>query len=102
MRFIKILFLLCFFTTFSQVKTPQASPKSKLIQNVGLTEITIEYFRPSIKARNIMSDLVPFGEIWRTGANNISTITFNDQVAIDNKLIPKGKYSLLTKLYIFS
>ena len=97
MRFIKILFLLCFFTTFSQVKTPQASPKSKLIQNVGLTEITIEYFRPSIKGRNIMSDLVPFGEIWRTGANNISTITFNDQVAIDNKLIPKGKYSLLTK-----
>ena len=97
MRFIKILFLLCFFTTFSQVKTPQASPKSKLIQNVGLTEITIEYFRPSIKGRNIMSDLVPYGEIWRTGANNISTITFNDQVAIDNKLIPKGKYSLLTK-----
>ena len=97
MRFINTLFLLCFFTTFSQVKTPQASPKSKLIQNVGLTEITIEYFRPSIKGRNIMSDLVPYGEIWRTGANNISTITFNDQVAIDNKLIPKGKYSLLTK-----
>ena len=97
MRIINTIFLLCFFTTFSQVKTPQASPKSKLIQNVGLTEITIEYFRPSIKGRNIMSDLVPFGEIWRTGANNISTITFNDQVAIDNKLIPKGKYSLLTK-----
>tara|TARA_B100001250_G_scaffold140218_1_gene120083 strand:- start:941 stop:1801 length:861 start_codon:yes stop_codon:yes gene_type:complete len=97
MRIINTLFLLCFFTTFSQVKTPQASPKSKLIQNVGLTEITIEYFRPSIKGRNIMSDLVPYGEIWRTGANNISTITFNDQVAIDNKLIPKGKYSLLTK-----
>ena len=97
MRIINTIFLLCFFTTFSQVKTPQASPKSKLIQNVGLTEITIEYFRPSIKGRNIMSDLVPYGEIWRTGANNISTITFNDQVAIDNKLIPKGKYSLLTK-----
>ena len=97
MRLLNLFFLLSFFVTFSQVKTPQASPKSKLIQNVGLTEITIEYFRPSIKGRNIMSDLVPYGEIWRTGANNISTITFNDQVAIDNKLIPKGKYSLLTK-----
>ena len=83
--------------TFSQVKTPQASPKSKLIQNVGLSEITIEYSRPSIKGRNIMGDLVAYGEIWRTGANNISTISFNNEVSINNKLIPKGKYSLLTK-----
>ena len=97
MKFLNILFLLSFFITFSQVKTPQASPKSKLIQNVGLSEITIEYSRPSIKGRNIMGDLVAYGKIWRTGANNISTISFNDEVSINNKLIPKGKYSLLTK-----
>ena len=83
--------------TFSQVKTPQASPKSKLTQNVGLTEITIEYSRPSIKGRKIMGDLVSYGEIWRTGANNISTISFNDEVSINNKLILKGKYSILAK-----
>ena len=97
MRLLNIFFLLSFFITFSQVKTPQASPNSKLIQNVGLSEIAIEYSRPSIKGRNIMGDLVAYGEIWRTGANNISTISFNDEVSINNKLIPKGKYSLLTK-----
>ena len=97
MRLLNLFFLLSFFISFSQVKTPQASPKSKLIQNVGLIEITIEYSRPSIKGRDIMGDLVAYGEIWRTGANNISTIKFSDQVSINNKLIPKGKYSLLTK-----
>ena len=97
MKILNILFLLSFFVTFSQVKTPQASPKSKLIQNVGLTEITIEYSRPSIKGRKIMGDLVSYGEIWRTGANNISTISFNDEVSINNKLILNGKYSILAK-----
>ncbi len=97
MKILNILFLLSFFVTFSQVKTPQASPKSKLIQNVGLTEITIEYSRPSIKGRKIMDELVSYDEIWRTGANNISTISFNDEVSINNKLISKGKYSILTK-----
>jgi len=97
MRLLNLFFLLSFFISFSQVKTPQASPKSKLIQNVGLIEITIEYSRPSIKGRDIMGDLVAYGEIWRTGANNISTIKFSDQISINNKLIPKGKYSLLTK-----
>jgi len=97
MKILNILFLLSFFVTFSQVKTPQASPKSKLTQNVGLTEITIEYSRPSIKGRKIMGDLVSYGEIWRTGANNISTISFNDEVSINNKLILKGKYSILAK-----
>ena len=58
MKILNILFLLSFFVTFSQVKTPQASPKSKLVQNVGLTEITIEYSRPSIKGRKIMDELV--------------------------------------------
>ena len=97
MKILNILFLLSFFLTFSQVKTPQASPKSKLTQNVGLTEITIEYSRPSIKGRKIMGDLVSYDEIWRTGANNISTISFNDEVSINNKLILKGKYSILAK-----
>ena len=97
MKILNILFLLSFFVTFSQVKTPQASPKSKLTQNVGLTEITIEYSRPSIKGRKIMGELVSYDEIWRTGANNISTISFNDEVSINNKLILKGKYSILAK-----
>ena len=97
MKILNILFLLSFFLTFSQVKTPQASPKSKLIQNVGLTEITIEYSRPSIKGRQIMNELVSYDEIWRTGANNISTISFNDEVSINNKLLSKGKYSILAK-----
>jgi len=97
MKFLNIFFLLSFFSTFSQIRTPQASPKAKLIQNVGLTEIIIEYSRPSMKGRKIMGDLVAFDELWRTGANNISTISFNNEIIINDKLIPKGTYSLITK-----
>jgi len=97
MKIINLFFLLSFFMSFSQVKMPQASPKSKIIQTVGLTEFTIEYSRPSIKGRKIMGDLVAYGEIWRTGANNITTISFNDEIIINDILIPEGSYSLLTK-----
>ena len=97
MKFLNIFFLLSFFSTFSQIRTPQASPKAKLIQNVGLTEIIIEYSRPSMKGRKIMGGLVAYDELWRTGANNISTISFNNEIVINDKLIPKGTYSLITK-----
>ena len=83
-------------TGFSQVKTPQSSPKATVTQVVGLTDVSIEYNRPSAKGRTIFGDLVPFGKLWRTGANANSIITFSDDVMIDGKTLAKGKYAIFT------
>lgn len=79
---------------FSQVQTPAASPSAKIQQTVGLTEVTIEYSRPSTKGRNIFGNLVPFGKPWRTGANANTIIDFSDDVVIGGKKLPKGKYAI--------
>ncbi len=80
----------------AQVKTPQASPKSTLTQVVGLTNVEVVYSRPSAKGRDVFNNLVPFGKLWRTGANENTTITFSDDVVIDGKTLAKGKYALYT------
>lgn len=96
----KFLFTLAlmssFLLTIAQVKTPQASPLSKVEQVVGLTNINIEYSRPGIKGRTVYGDLVPFGKNWRTGANANSIISFSDAVTIDGKELKAGKYALFT------
>jgi tetratricopeptide (TPR) repeat protein len=96
MKIIHLIIILSFFSTYSQVKTPPSSPNSKIIQTIGLTELIIDYSRPSIKGRKIMGGLVPFGKLWRTGANKNTTISFNDEIIINEKLIPKGGYSIFT------
>lgn len=78
----------------AQIKIPQASPKSTLIQKVGLTDVEIEYSRPSAKGRVIFGDLVPFGKVWRTGANANTTISFSEDVVINGATLKKGKYAL--------
>jgi len=88
--------IVAFFDSNAQVKVPQPSPKSSLEQVVGLTNVTVEYSRPSVKGRRIFGDLVPFGKVWRTGANENTTISFSDDVIIDGKTLKKGKYSLYT------
>lgn len=80
----------------AQVKTPQPSPKSVLEQVVGLTNVTVDYSRPSAKGRTIFGDLVPFGKLWRTGANANTTVSFSEDVVIDGKTLKKGKYSIYT------
>ncbi|MGH2666283.1 DUF2911 domain-containing protein [Flavobacterium sp.] len=84
------------FTIEAQVKIPQASPKSTVIQTVGLTDIEIDYHRPSAKGRVVFGDLVPFGKIWRTGANENTTISFSDDVVIKDVVLKKGKYAIYT------
>lgn len=80
----------------AQVKTPAPSPKSTVEQMVGLTEVTVEYSRPSKKGRTIFGDLVPFGKLWRTGANKNSIITFSDDVVIKGQTLKKGSYAIFT------
>ena len=78
----------------AQVKTPAPSPKCTVEQKVGLTDVTIEYSRPSMKGRTIFGDLVPYGKLWRTGANQNSMITFSDDVVITGQTLKKGKYAI--------
>lgn len=97
----KIIFLIALssFSLFSeaqQVKTPAASLKAEVEQMVGLTDVEYEYSRPNKKGRVIFGGLVPYGQVWRTGANENTTIKFGDDVEIDGKTIPKGKYAIYT------
>ncbi|MFC4739246.1 DUF2911 domain-containing protein [Flavobacterium ponti] len=80
----------------AQVKTPQASPSSKVEQVVGLTTIEVNYSRPSAKGRTVFGELVPYGSNWRTGANANTTVTFNENVKVEGKDLAKGTYALYT------
>ena len=76
--------------------TPQPSPTQTIKQNFGLSSVELSYSRPGMKGRKIYGDLVPFGKVWRTGANNATTLTFADDVTIGSTKIKAGKYGLLT------
>jgi hypothetical protein len=84
------------FAVQAQIKTPQASPRAIVSQMVGLTEVELNYSRPGAKGRPVFGNLVPFGKLWRTGANENTTISFSDDVIIDGKTLKKGKYALYT------
>jgi len=92
-----ILIFIFSLTTFGQqIKTPRPSPDATLIQNVGVTEVKIDYSSPGVKGRKVWGELVPFGEIWRTGANEATTITFSDAVKINGNELPAGTYAIHT------
>jgi hypothetical protein len=79
-----------------QVRTPRTSPKATLTQTVGVTDITINYSRPGVKGRQIWGGLVPYDKVWRTGANEATTISFSEDVTVNGQKLPKGTYSLHT------
>ena len=83
--------------SFAQVETPQPSPFQKIEQKVGLTDVTLEYSRPSMRGRKIFGDLVPYGNVWRTGANANTKITFSDDVTVGGKELKAGSYAIYTK-----
>ena len=85
------------FTAEAQINTPAPSPFSKMKQTVGLTDITVEYSRPSMRGRAIFGDLVPYDKVWRTGANARTKITFSDDVTFGGTDVKAGTYALLTK-----
>ncbi len=91
-------FTFCILITVNaqQLTTPQPSPTQTIKQNFGLSSIELSYSRPGIKGRKVFGDLVPFGNVWRTGANSATTLTFAEEVMIGDKKIPAGKYGLLS------
>jgi len=80
----------------AQITTPQPSPSSKIEQKVGLTDVTLEYSRPGVKGRVIFGDLVPYGKVWRTGANANTKITFSNDVTIAGQTLSSGSYAIYT------
>jgi hypothetical protein len=97
----KKLLMVCFLavgiSVQAQIETPQPSPSAKVMQTVGLTEVTIEYSRPAMRGRKIFGDLVPFDQLWRTGANANTKITFSDDVTIGGSAVKAGTYAIFTK-----
>ncbi len=78
------------------IEFPAASPPCTLKQRVGLTDITVVYSRPGVKGRTIYGGIVPFGQVWRTGANQATKISFSTPVKLEGHDIPAGNYSLFT------
>jgi hypothetical protein len=118
-----ILFVLCFaVAAFAQIDTPRPSQKASVMQRIGVTDVTITYSRPGVKGRKIWGDplpgqaadvkgeatlddqnkrpagaaIVPYGHVWRAGANEATTFVVTDDVLINGQKLPAGSYSLHT------
>jgi Protein of unknown function (DUF2911) len=98
-------YLLTLFTAFScsflnlhaQIATPAASPSATVTQQIGLAKATITYSRPSLRGRKMIgSTQIPYGKVWRTGANKVASIEISENLYINEKMVPKGKYALAT------
>jgi hypothetical protein len=84
------------FAQAPKVDFPAASPACTLKQRVGLTDFEIVYSRPGVKGRTIFGGIVPYGQVWRTGANQATKITFNTPVKFNGATLPAGTYGLFT------
>lgn len=82
--------------TAQKITVPAPSPLQTVTQKFGLGEVTIEYSRPAVKGRKIFGDVVPYGKIWRTGANATTKITFTDDVKLEGNDVKAGTYGLYT------
>jgi hypothetical protein len=95
--FIPIAFcVITHFANAQQLRIPTPSPTQVVKQDFSLSSIEISYSRPGVKGRTIFGDLVPYGKIWRTGANSATTITFGQDVTFGGQKVAAGKYGLLT------
>lgn len=87
-------FLLIYLPVEAQLQMPQASPPSKISQLMGLTQINLEYSRPSMRDRKVFGQLVQYGEVWRTGANAATVIEFSTDVSVEGQSLKAGKYAM--------
>jgi hypothetical protein len=77
-----------------ELKLPRVSQRASVSQTIGFTDVTITYSRPAVRGRTIWGKLIPYGIVWRTGANEATTISFSDDVTINGRKLPAGRYSL--------
>jgi hypothetical protein len=91
-----VLFMITLQQGFTQIKMPIPSPAAKIEQQVGVSNVSISYHRPSLKGRKLLGQSnIPYGKVWRLGANEATTIEVTDSIQIEGKLLPKGKYALM-------
>lgn len=99
-KLLTIVFAVICLASQAQIRTPDPSPASTVTSVVGLTEVKVTYSRPKMKGRKIFGSgadfLTPYGEIWRTGANNGTVISFSDDVKVEGTDIKKGEYLVFT------
>ena len=95
-KLITLLLIFGAFTLQAQIQTPQPSPSSKIEQSIGLSKVSVDYSRPAMRGRVIFGDLVPYGKIWRTGANMRTKFSTDSDLKIDGKELKKGSYAILT------
>lgn len=79
-----------------KLEFPQPSPAASVAERVGVTAVSIEYSRPSVRERKVFGGLVPFGQVWRTGANAATKVTFGTDVKFGGAAVPAGSYALFT------
>lgn len=94
--FLAVCFIAASFAGMAQVKTPQPSPGAAIDQVVGLTNMEVTYSRPSMRGRAVFGGLVPFGQIWRTGANANTVVSFDTDITVGGKEVKAGSYGLYT------
>jgi tetratricopeptide (TPR) repeat protein len=98
MKKIKSVFVMCLLSsiyTMAQV-TPSPSPNASFTQMVGLTKISVEYSRPGVKGREIFGKLIPYGKVWRTGANQSTKFETSTDVMVEGQKLAAGKYSVMS------
>jgi len=91
-----VVALLIVWQVEAQINTPQPSPLSEVSQTVGLADVTITSSRPGMKERKIFGGLIPYGELWRTGANMATKLTVSDEVTIEGNSLSKGEYAIFS------
>lgn len=96
MKTITLLLSLVLGTTLIAQELPQLSPRSHVKQRVGLTDFEIDYSRPSVRDREVFGEMLPYDEVWRTGANSRTTFEVSHSIVIGEKELEAGKYGLLT------
>jgi tetratricopeptide (TPR) repeat protein len=99
MKVARLSLLLCIAAPLAHAQSfvldlPLRSPQAEVSQRIGLTDVDIRYHRPLVNGRKIWGDLVPYGKVWRTGANAITTVSFSDPVTIDGQPLDRGTYGL--------
>ena len=92
--FLHVLSVLICTSALAQIQMPPASPTFELKGTVGLTEVKVIYSRPSARGRNVAGELIPYNEVWRTGANASTKISFSTDVKLNGNPLPAGTYAL--------
>ena len=77
-----------------QLTTPRVSPHARVSQTVGMTELSVDYHRPAVNERRVWGDLVPYGEVWRAGANENTVFETSTDIRVSDQVLPAGRYGL--------